>query len=267
MCHILDGPLSGKLCDIEDHMVGADRYWSDPQPFPVLGRPLSKTKCTWQEERGEIRWLNCSLTIRPSLKRTLSNQAKVAKGGGSWRKGWKKRALKHPLSKWERGRGPCYWGPDRAKGAQNSLQSCTVLFCSIKWHGGQGWDNGLLSQRRRPAAPEESSFSAHMVVAPSQDAPLTAAACSASGHIRSLLSDHCSVREGNGVSLVTLWWYSRIQGSTQEIKERKYFWMEWNPNFVGFRVTEITQQMPQQDWNTGRKKKTRISPMQIISLV
>lgn len=73
-----------------------------------------------------------------------------------------------------------------AKGAESSLQSCTVLFCTIKWHGGQGWDNGLLSQRRRPAAPEESSFSAHMVVAASQDAPLTAAACSASGHMRSL---------------------------------------------------------------------------------
>lgn len=94
-----------------------------------------------------------------------------------------------------------------AKGAESSLQSCTVLFCTIKWHGGQGWDNGLLSPRRRPAAPEESSFSAHMVVAASQDAPLTAAACSASGHTTStvsLLCDRCSMRESSRVSPVTL---------------------------------------------------------------
>lgn len=118
-----------------------------------------------------------------------------------------------------------------AKGAESSLQSCTVLFCTIKWHGGQGWDNGLLSQRRRPAAPEESSFSAHMVVAASQDAPLTAAACSASGHMRShhLLSSvtgRCSIRKRSRVALVTWQEHTRIQSSTQEIKERKYFWME-----------------------------------------
>lgn len=29
-----------------------------------------------------------------------------------------------------------------AKGAESSLQSCTVLFCTIKWHGGQRRDNG-----------------------------------------------------------------------------------------------------------------------------
>lgn len=204
-------------------------------------------------ERGEIRWLNCSLTIRPSLKRTLSNPAKVAKGGGGWIKRWKKRALKPPLSERERGRGPCYWGPDMAKGAESSLQSCTVLLCTIKWHGGQGWDNGFLSPRRRPAAPEESSFSAHMVVAASQDAPLAAAACSASGHTTStvsLLCDRCSMRESSRVSPVTLQWHTRIQGSTQEIKERKYFWMEWNPNFVGFRVTKT----PTANAPTGPKK-------------
>lgn len=57
-----------------------------------------------------------------------------------------------------------------AKGAESSLQSCTVLFCTIKWRGGQPRDNRLLSLKRRPAAPEESSFSAHMVAATSQDA-------------------------------------------------------------------------------------------------
>lgn len=45
-----------------------------------------------------------------------------------------------------------------AKGAESSLQSCTVLFCTIKWRGGQPWDNRLLSLKRRPAAPEESSL-------------------------------------------------------------------------------------------------------------
>lgn len=75
-----------------------------------------------------------------------------------------------------------------AKGAESSLQSCTVLFCTIKWHGGQPWDNGLLSLKRRPAAPEESSLSAHMAAAASRDAPLAAAACSASGHTRSAVS-------------------------------------------------------------------------------
>lgn len=75
-----------------------------------------------------------------------------------------------------------------AKGAESGLQSCTALFCAIKWHGGQPWDNRLLSPMRRPAAPEESFFSAHMVAAASQDAPLAAAACSASGHTRSAVS-------------------------------------------------------------------------------
>lgn len=146
-CGVFEAPHGGGF---------TDRYWSDLQPFPVLRQLLYETKQTWQEKRGEIRWLNCSLTIRPSLKRTLSNPAKVAKGGGDTRKGWKNRALKPPLRERERGRGPCYWGPDGAKGAESSLQSCTVLFCTIKWHGGQGRDNGLLSPRSRPAAPEES---------------------------------------------------------------------------------------------------------------
>lgn len=90
-----------------------------------------------------------------------------------------------------------------AKGAKSSLQSCTVLFCTIKWHGGQGRDNGLLSPKRRPADPEGSSFSAHMFVATSQDAPLAVAACSASGHMRSLLSG-LLMRESSRVSSVTL---------------------------------------------------------------
>ena len=154
-------------------------------------------------ERGEIRWLNCFMTIRPSLKRTLSNPAKVAKGGGSRRKGWKKRALKPLLSERERGRGPCYWGPDRAKGAESSLQSCTVLFCTIKWHGGQGRDNGLLSLRRRPAAPEESSLSAHMVAAASQDAPHAVAACSASGHKRYTVSPQWPLQGLHGDTAAT----------------------------------------------------------------
>lgn len=71
-----------------------------------------------------------------------------------------------------------------AKGAESSLQSCTVLFCTVKWHGGQPGDNGLLSLKTRPAAPEESSFSAHMAAAASRDARPAAAACSASGHTR-----------------------------------------------------------------------------------
>lgn len=93
------------------------------------------------------------------------------------------------------------------KGAESSLQSRTVLFCTIKWHGGQGQDNGLLSLKRRPAAPEESSFSAHMFVAASQDAPLAAATCLVSGHTTStvpLPRDRCSMRESGRVSLVTL---------------------------------------------------------------
>lgn len=97
-----------------------------------------------------------------------------------------------------------------------------MLFCTIKWHGGQGRDNGLLFQRRRPAAPEESSFSAHMVVAASQDDPLAVAACSASGHMKSTISvTTAALWRGDRVSLVTVWWYRGIWGSTQEIKERK----------------------------------------------
>lgn len=42
----------------------------------------------------------------------------------------------------------------------------------------------------------------------------------------SLLCDRGSMRESSRVSPVTLQWHTRIQGSTQEIKERKYFWME-----------------------------------------
>lgn len=126
-----------------------------------------------------------------------------------------------------------------AKGAESSLQSCTVVFCTIKWHGGQPWDNRFLSLKRRPAAPEESSFSAHMVAAASQDAPLAAAACSASGHTRSAV--RCSMRESSRVSLATPQGCTRIPGSTQEIRERKYLWMERNPNFVGFRVTKPPQ--------------------------
>lgn len=165
------------------------------------------------------------MTIRPSLKRTLSNPAKVAQGGGSWRKGWKQRALKPPPSERERGRGSCYWRSDGAKGAESSLQSCTVLFCTIKWHGGQSWDNGLLSQQRRPAVPKESSLSAHMVVEASQDAPLAAAACSASGHIRSTIAARRPLML-NGVSPVTRQQHSRIQvlrrlrkGSTSGLSE------------------------------------------------
>lgn len=46
-------------------------------------------------------------------------------------------------------------------------------------------------------------------------------------HSLSSVTARCRViREGNRVSLVTLQGYTRIQGSTQEIKERKYFWME-----------------------------------------
>lgn len=119
-----------------------------------------------------------------------------------------------------------------------------MLFCTIKWHGGQGQDNGFLSPRSRPEAPEESSFSAHMVMGALQDAALAAATCSASGHTRSA-SDRCGAEEADRVSVATLLWYARIQGSTQEIKERKYFCVEWNPNFIGFSVTEITQWMLQ----------------------
>lgn len=85
-----------------------------------------------------------------------------------------------------------------AKGAESSLQSCTVLFCTVKWHGGQPGDNGLLSLKTRPAAPEESSLSAHMVAAASRDARSTAAACSASGHTRCAVCAAAATRERSG---------------------------------------------------------------------
>lgn len=87
------------------------------------------------------------------------------------------------------GKGPAIEELTGQKGAESSLQYCTMLFCTIKWRGGQGGNNGLLSVKRRPAAPEESCFKAHMAVATSQDALLATTACSASGHARSLLSD------------------------------------------------------------------------------
>lgn len=193
---VLDGPLSGKFVFLGPHGGGItlnpDRYWSDLQPFPVLRRSHSKTKQTWQEERGEIRWLNCSLTIRPSLKRTLSNPAKVAKGGGSWRKGWKKRALKHPLSEreWEGKRERALLlrarqGKKEQRAVYNTVQCCSAPLSGME---GRTQDNGLLSLRSRPAAPEEAFFSAHMVMAALQDAPLAEASCSASGHMRSTVS-------------------------------------------------------------------------------
>lgn len=171
-------------------------------PFLYSGSPVLKQSRHDQRRGGEIRWLNCSLTIRPSLKRTLRNPAKVAKRRRGLKKGMKEEGSKTP-TEWEgvrgrEGEGPAIEDPTGQKGAKSNLQYCTMLFCTIKWHGGQGWDNGLLSPRRRPAAPEESSFSTHMSVGASQDAPPAMAACSASGHIRSTVSLQWPVQRWGG---------------------------------------------------------------------
>lgn len=122
------------------------RYWSDLQPFPVLSQHRSKTKQTWQEERGEIRWLNCSLTIRPSLKRALSNPAKVAKGGGERIKRWKTRALKPLLSEREEGEGPAIDGPTWQK-EQRAVHNPVQCFSApLSGTEGRAWTMGFCPQ-------------------------------------------------------------------------------------------------------------------------
>lgn len=78
----------------------------------------------------------------------------------------------------------------------------------------------------------------------SQDAPLTATACSASGHVRSLFSDRCSIRremEGDyRVSMATWRRYTRVLGSNQEIRDRKYLKVD----FIGLRVQNSPENVP-----------------------
>lgn len=86
------------------------------------------------------------------------------------------------------GEGPAIEDPSGQKeqrAVYNTVQCCSAPLSGME---GRTQDNGLLSLRRRPAAPEETFFSAHMVMAALQDAPLAVAACSASGHMRSTVS-------------------------------------------------------------------------------
>lgn len=91
-------------------------------------------------------------------------------------------------AKGEEGEGPAIEDASgqREQGAvYNTVQCCSAPLSGME---GRTRDKELLSQRSRPAAPEEAFFSAHMVMAALQDAPLDAAACSASGHTRSTVS-------------------------------------------------------------------------------
>lgn len=150
-----------------------------------------------------------------------------------------------------------------AKGAESSLQSCTVLFCTIKWRGGQPRDNRLLSLKRRPAAPEESSlFSPY-------GCSRLAGCCARRGRMLGIWTRQvrCPLQhegEQQGLPGNTAGTPQGFPGTTQEIRERKYLWMERNPNFVGFRVTKP----PQSKCPDGTEDRGgRISPMQITSMV
>lgn len=109
-------------------------------PFLYSGSPVLKQSRHDQRRGGEIRWLNCSLTIRPSLKRTLRNPAKVAKRRRGLKKGMKEEGSKTP-TEWEGERERARLlrtrqGKKEQKAIYNTVQCCSAPLSGMEGRAG-----------------------------------------------------------------------------------------------------------------------------------